>query len=110
MSMTKLISFTFKKFGMRSIGLFLLGLIDFLTGVFLIFGIKYQPLGIISIGKGAWTIITSLSSIGGIILGSVDFIGGLSLYFYSIGIESWLFYYIGIIVAIKGIYSMIFSF
>ena len=96
------------------LGLLILGLIDIIAGILLIFNISNSIvffIGIFILLKGIWSIITGASA--GFyfdIPGLLDLAGGLLIILIAFGIFSEVFVYFGLILIIKGLYSGVFSF
>ncbi len=95
------------------LGLLILGLIDIIAGIFLILNVSAGvafTLGIIMALKGLWSIIASAAA--GFYFefpGIFDFIGGIFLFLVSQGVFFEFFLYIGLLLLLKGIYSLIIS-
>jgi len=93
------------------LGLLVLGSIDIIAGVMLLFNINGGPalyIGIFMLLKGIFSVISGAASEFYFDLpGILDIIGGILIVLISAGIFLEFFVYFGLVIAIKGAYSLI---
>jgi len=91
------------------IGLFVLALVDIFAGLSFFFKpfSNYFIAGLI-LAKGIWSILVARPHFS--LLGLLDCLTGVIIFLKVFGISSSLFIYFGLVVLIKGVYSLVFSF
>lgn len=95
--------------------LFILAFADVLSGIFLFFHPTFWfrlflYLGVLSISKGGWSLITAISSHFYFdFLGLLDVIGGLALLLFYYNLTFPLLTVFGIMMMAKGLWSLFFS-
>jgi len=100
---------------MLHIGLLLLAIVDIFSGSLLYFHPSFlvRPffyLGVICLTKGGWSLITSIAQRFYFdILGLLDIIAGLFLIMLYNGVSFPFFSVFGIMIILKGIWTMLFS-
>ena len=100
---------------MPNVLLFVLAIIDILSGIFLFSHANFLArfvfyLGIICLMKGGWSLLTALTSKFYFdFLGLLDVIVGVSLLLFHSGHILAFFTVIGIMMTVKGIWSIFFS-
>jgi len=97
--------------------LVILGIIDIVVGIGLVFSGSLEGVSIIfylamlGIIKGIYSIISAIA--GGFyydLLGFMDLVSGILLYFAFSGSHLGFFFYIGLVMVLKGLYSMAMGF
>ena len=92
----------------RSIGLVILGILDLIGGICIIFRVFLSSyLAAIFIIKGLWTMGVSWSYMSGVIFSILDTLTGVIIVLEMHGHFWSPFTYIGIFMILKGIYSLI---
>ncbi|RLJ06921.1 MAG: hypothetical protein DRP12_03205 [Candidatus Aenigmatarchaeota archaeon] len=87
----------------------LLGFLDILVGIFLIFKIGFLFwFGIVWVLKGLWSVISSAGSGFWLdFLGWLDILAGGACLAVSFGLEFWIFFWLGVAMVLKGLYSLV---